>query len=219
MESTFDDTLPPADEVEREFFDKAEDKDSAIAWLADHGVEAPPPQHVALIQYGVVWTPETGRYKFVVYGAGHLGPKRPHELAVPIFEDGAFIDLLVISDDQSWSMVTCRTPWLGRENLAQPVVRLHPHPMDWLQAGCDGVCYVEPIGRKALKELAKAQTIECNDIATALEAWDWAFESDESELARFEIDDTPRSINAYYEGEVRRHAARAAADIERGRSW
>lgn len=191
------------------------DKDSAIAWLVDHNVDAAPPQHVALIQYGAVWTPETGRYKFIIYPPEHVGPKHPHELAIPIFEDGAFIDLLVISREMSFAMVTGRALWLGRENLVLPLVRLHAHPMDWLEAGCAGVCHVEPISRKALKELAQAKTIECDDIETALEAWDWGLGSDEAELVRFEIFDTPLAIQAYYESLVRWHGARVAADMER----
>lgn len=215
MEAAFDDTLPTAEEVEREFLDKAGDKSSAVAWLADHGVEAPPPQRVALIQYGIVWAPEEGRYKFVIYGPDHVGPKHPHELAVPIIEDSKFIDLLVISDQMDFASVTCRASWLGRENLTLPVVRLHAHPMDWLEAGCMGVCHIALVSRKALKELTKAKTIECNDIETALEAWDWGFGSDEAELARFEIDDTPSSIKAYYERTIRWHGVRVAADMKR----
>jgi hypothetical protein len=83
------------------------------------------------------------------------------------------------------------------------VVRLHAHPMDWLVAGCTGVCYLEPISRKAFAELRNVTTIECNDIGTALEAWCWAFESDEDELARFSIDDSPAEIRSYFESEVK----------------
>lgn len=215
MKSTFDDTLPLPDDVEQEFLGKGGDAPTVLAWLADHGVDTPPPPQAAVIQYGVVWNPETGRYRFFIHGPEHVGPKHPNELAVPIFEDGAFIDLLVINREMSFSMVTGRASWLGRENLALPVVRLHAHPMDWLDAGCAGVCHVEPISRKGLKELAQAKTIECDDIETALEAWDWGFGPDEAELARFEIDDTPHAIQAYYERAVRLHATRVAADMER----
>jgi hypothetical protein len=91
----------------------------------------------------------------------------------------------------SCARATCRASWLGN---FEPVVRLHAHPMDWLEAGCIGVCHIEPISRKALKELCRAEKIECNEIHTALEAWDWGFGSDPQELARFSIDDTPFSI-------------------------
>ncbi|MGY4364064.1 hypothetical protein ACVW1A_000129 [Bradyrhizobium sp. LB1.3] len=219
MESTFDDTLPTAEEVECEFQERGADKAMAVTWLTEHGVDTSPPPQAAVIQYGVVWTPEIGRYKFVIYGSSHIGPKHPHELAVPIFEDGKFVDLLVISDQMHFASVTCRASWLGRENLAVPVVRLHAHPIDWLEAGCTGACHIAPISRKALKELAAAGIIKCNKIETALEAWDWGFGSDEAELARFEIDDTPRAIEAYYKREIRWHGRRVAADMEGRHPW
>jgi hypothetical protein len=102
----------------------------------------------------------------------------------------------------SVARATCRTPWLGRANLTLPVVRLHAHPMDWLEAGRTGVCYIEPISRKALRELRGVTTIECSDIHTALEVWDWAFDGDEDELSRFDIDATPSCVSTYIEGEV-----------------
>ncbi|WP_156179991.1 hypothetical protein [Bradyrhizobium sp. LTSPM299] len=200
--SNFDDSLPLPDEVAQEFFDKAGDNLTAVAWLAEHGVETAP-EHIALIQYGMIWNPETGRYRFLIYAPDHVGPKHPPELAIPITEDGQLIDLLVISDEMSFDRITCRAPWLGREYLTLPVVRLHAHPMDWLESGCTGVCHIEPISRKALKDLSQATTIECNDIHTALEAWDWGFSDDDGKLARFVIDDSPFSIRSYFEDEVR----------------
>ncbi|MGY4502379.1 hypothetical protein ACVWYH_006336 [Bradyrhizobium sp. GM24.11] len=216
MESPFDDTLPAAEEVEREFKEHAGDNTAASKWLAEHGIDTAPPPQAAVIQYGVVWTPEFGRYRFVIYGSEHVGPR---ELAIPIFENGTFIDLLVISSEMHFASITGRAVWLGRENLTLPVVRLHAHPMDWIESACSGVCHIAPTSRKALKELAKAKTIECNDIETALEAWDWGFESDDDALARFEINDTPRAIEAYYENLVRWHAAHVIDDMGRVRSW
>jgi hypothetical protein len=204
MSFTFDDTLPLPTEVEREFLENAGDGLTTLAWLEDHGVDpAPVLEHIgklALVQYGMVWNPETGRYRFLIYSPNHVGPKHPPELAVPIIENGVFVDLLFISDDgASYTRATCRAAWLGH---FEPVVRLHAHPMDWLEAGCIGVCYIEPCSRKALKELHAAKTIQCNDIHTALEAWDWAFGGDDDELARFDIDDSPASIRSYFESEV-----------------
>ena len=212
----YDDTLPLSGEVEREFLDKAGDDLTALAWLAEHDIDPAPilenVGRIALIQYWNVWNPDTGRYRFLIYAPDHIGPKYPLELAVPILEDGKFVDLLFISDEMSFARATCRAPWLGRENLTLPVVRLHTHPMDWLEAGCIGVCHVEPISRKAFKELRSAETIECNDIHTALEAWSWGFSDDDDELARFVIDDSPYSIRLYFEAEVTRRVAHLARE-------
>jgi hypothetical protein len=215
MESlcNFDDTLPLPDEVEQEFLEKAGDNLTAVARLSEHGIDTAP-QHIALIQYGMVWNPETGRYRFLIYGPDHVGPKYPPELAVPIIEDGKLIDLLFISDEMSFARATCRASWLGRENLAAPVVRLHAHPMDWLEAGRTGVCHIEPVSRKTLKELHSATTIECNCIHTALEAWSWGFSDDDDELARFAIDDTPESINWYFEEMAVDRIRRFASNLE-----
>jgi hypothetical protein len=76
-------------------------------------------------------------------------------------------------------------------------VRLHPHPLDWLEAGCTGACHIALISRKALKELRAAKTIQCNDIGTALEAWDWGFSADDEELGRFVIDADEANILEY----------------------
>jgi len=222
MESTYDDTLPLSTEVESEFLDHAGDGLTALAWLAERDIDpAPVVEHVgkiALVQYWNVWNPDTGRYRFLIYTPDHVGPKYPPELAIPIIEDGVFIDLLLINDEMSYARATCRASWLGRENLTLPVVRLHVHPLDWLEAGCKGVCHIEPISRKALQELTDATTIECNDIHTALEAWDWGFGGDPQELERFDIDDTPDSINEYYDRSVRHHAALVAVELE-APSW
>jgi hypothetical protein len=81
MYCDFDDTLPLPIEVEQEFRHKAGDILNALAWLSDHGVESAP-SDVALIHYAMVWTPEIGRYRFLIYGPDHVGPKHPAELAI-----------------------------------------------------------------------------------------------------------------------------------------
>jgi len=202
--STFDDTLPLPGEVEQEFLNKAGDGLTAIVWLTDHGIDPTLIiQRVALIQYGMVWNSEASRYAFLIYTPDHVGPKHPPELAMPIFEDGTFVDLLFVNDEMSFARATCRAQWLGSQNLALPVVRLHAHPMDWIEAACTGVCHIATISRKALTDLRSVERIECNCIHTALEAWDWGFESDDDELARFDVDDTPAGIRSYFEDEVR----------------
>ncbi len=222
------DTLPLPAEVEREFIAHAGDDMTARAWLAERDIDpAPILNHVgriALVQYGTAWNPETGRYQFLIYGPDHVGPKRHPALAVPIVKGGEFIDLLLIRDfisldtdeacdDRSCETACCRASWLGRENLTGPVVRLHAHPLDWLEAACTGACHIGPVSRKALKDLAAAETIECNDIHTALNAWDWAFGGEDDELARFSIDDSPFSIRSYFEDEVKWQVAVAESRI------
>jgi hypothetical protein len=163
-----------------------------------------------IIQYGIVWNPETGRYQFIIYGPDHVGPKHAPVLAVPIIENGVFIDLLLIGDDMSFETACCKATWLG---TITPTTRLHAHPIDWLESGCTGVCHIEPITRAALKDLQAATTIECNDVHTALEAWDWAFGGEDDELARFSIDDTPGNISAYYEDDFKWRTASKEARL------
>jgi hypothetical protein len=188
------DTLPLPTEVERAFHQHA--GGDVTAWFEQHGIDAEPIGKI--IQYAMIWNPETGRYRFQIYGADHIGEP---VLAVPIYEDGKFIDLLLVSDDMSFETATCRAKWLG--SVTGPVVRLHAHPMDWLEAGCTGVCHIEPISRKALKDLRNVETIECSDIHTAVQAWDWGFGGEDDELARFVVDDSPGNIRSYFEDEAK----------------
>jgi hypothetical protein len=174
------DTLPTPADVERAFHHH--DGGDVKAWFDKHGIDAEPIGKI--IRYGIDWNPETGRYQFTIYDPTDVGPDHPAELAVPIFKDGVFIDLLFISDSMSVARATCRVSWLG---AITPTTRLHPHPLDWIEAGCTGACHVEPLNRKALKDLRAATTIECNDINTTLEAWDWGFAGDDDELARFAL--------------------------------
>ena len=129
------------------------------------------------------------------------GARRPHiALAVPIYEGGKFVDPLLNSRRRvvRSCYVPCAMAWYD-----QSTTRLHTHPLDWVEAGCKGVCHLEPISRKALKDLRAATTTECNDIHTALQAWDWGFGGEDEELARFVIDDTAESIRSYFEDEVK----------------
>jgi hypothetical protein len=196
-----DDTLPLVADVERIFSEHAGDELSARAWLEECEIDPGPiierVGKIAVMSYALVWNPETGCYDFRAYDVDHVGPKRQPALAVPIMESGEFVDLLLIADDMSFETVCCRARWLGRDNL-KGAVRLHRHPLDWLEAGCTGCCHVALICRQALKELSRAESITCNDIDTALNAWGWGFDSDDAELSRFEIDDTAESIRAYF---------------------
>jgi hypothetical protein len=192
------DTLPLPCEVEKEFLDRA--GDDVKEWFTEYGIDAEPIGKI--IQYAMVW--DTGRYRFVIHGPDHIGEP---VLAVPIMEGGKFVDLLLVAGDMSFARATCRAKWLG---IITPTTRLHPHPIEWVEAGCTSACHIEPISRAALKELRGAESILCNDIHTALCAWDWGFESDEDELARFTIDDTPGNIRCYFEDEVKWRTAQLA---------
>jgi hypothetical protein len=44
--------------------------------------------------------------------------------------------------------------------------------------------------------------MECNDVGTALQAWDWGFGGEDDALARFAIDDSPESIRCYFRDEA-----------------
>ncbi|SFI32659.1 hypothetical protein [Bradyrhizobium sp. Gha] len=196
---SIDDTLPIPADVERRFLENVSHEVGVRTWLEEREIDPERTGQAALINYGYVWNGV--RYNFKIYPAEHIGPKRS-ALAVPIIEAGQFVDLLLIGDDGSFETVSCRASWLGRDNINRSTVRLHAHPLDWLQSGCTGVCHIAPISRAALKELAAVQRIECNDIHTALEAWDWGFGDDEG-LSRFWIDDTPESIRRYFEQAAR----------------
>jgi hypothetical protein len=86
--------------------------------------------------------------------------------------------------------------------------------MDWLEAGGTGVCHIESTSRKALKELSRAATIECNDISTALEAWSWGFGGEDDALSRFSVDDTLLAMRQYFEDEARWRTAYLAREAQ-----
>jgi hypothetical protein len=107
--------------------------------------------------------------------------------------------LLVDMDVLAFTLVCGRAKWLGREELGrEKAVRLHRTPVDWLESGCRGVVHVEPISRRALRDLRLADEIRCSNIHTALEAWSWGFGDDDDELGRFVIDDSPENIRSYF---------------------
>jgi hypothetical protein len=47
-----------------------------------------------------------------------------------------------------------------------------------------------------------------------LQAWDFGFDADDEALARFNIDDTPGNISAYYEDDFRWRTASKEARYE-----
>jgi hypothetical protein len=189
-------TLPNPGDVERAFREHAGD-----------GVSA------TIVDYALVWNP-LGKYELVLYQPDHVGPKR-QGIAVPVTEAGAFVDLLLLHTDCS-DFTVCGTQWLGRDNLKQPTVRLHATPNDWYDAGCEGACHVARTSRVALQELKlqKVATILCSDMNTAMEAWDWGFAGDESELSRFVVDATPEAVQRYFEDGARWQTRHVAMKME-----
>ena len=99
------------------------------------------------------------------------------------------------------------------KNLTGPVVRLHAHPMDWLEAGCTGVCHIEPISRKALERPSHGQTgSNATTSIPRLEAWDRGFGGEDDELKAFEIDDSPYTIRSYFEEQIKWRTSRMEAE-------
>lgn len=221
-EEYVDDTMPLPADVEREFMDKGTDQAGAIEWLGELGIDPAPilqtAGRIASFQWTGPWDPYAARYRFQIYDAEHIGPKAAWYIAVPIVEAGTFVDLLLIDMDYlGFTLVCGRVNWLGHEQLGhERVIRLHRDPVDWLEAGCRGICHVELISRQALKELDAAEEIHCNDIHTALEAWDWGFSSDDKELKRFVIDAHPENIRDYFNDQAR---WRAVHELQQTDLW
>lgn len=199
-----DDTMPLPADVEREFFEKAADQTSALEWLTLMEIDSVPvlanAGRVAMIQWTLIWDVDAERYGFYIYSPEHIGPKADGQLAIPIIQNGKFIDLLLIDAyDLSFTRACCTASWLGADEIGrEDTIRLHRDPIDWLEAGCRGTCHIEPISRQGLKDLRQAEQIICSDTHTALEAWDWAFGADDDELARFQIDDSAENIRNYF---------------------
>ena len=206
------DTMPRPADVEAEFFAKTTDDNrvSALDWLAAHDINPAPIKDcagsIASIQWTVTWDLEVDRYRFHIYEAAHVGPKHDWHIAVPLILKGVFTDLLLLNASFNDFTTACgKAKWLGQIGC-EKAIRLHRDPIDWLEAGCQGVCHLEPISRQALKDLRAADKILCNDIHTALEAWEWGFGADDDDLTRFVIDAAPENIRYYFERQARHQA-------------
>ena len=210
-----DDTLPPLDDVQAEFRDKAVDIAGAFEFLADLDIDADVVTSavgkIALIEYAISWNPLAGRYQFAI------GEGEPDTLAVPILEGGQFVDLLLIADDLSFGTVCGGALWLGRDHLAAPVVRLHASPLDWLRGLLRGRLSYPPLQPARSEGASACAAYRCNDMTTALEAWDWAFGADDGELGRFDIDASPESIREYFDSQARYRASIELAPWHRER--
>src|SRR5205814_322419 len=118
-------------------------------WLAELEIDIKPiieaVGRIAIVN--VDFNAFAGRYTFRIYDSDHIGPKYPCEFALPIKQAGAFADLLLIDcGNLTFRRVCTRTNWLGGDEFGcKKIIRLHRDPVDWLEAGCEGVCYLEPI--------------------------------------------------------------------------
>jgi hypothetical protein len=202
-----DDTLPLPADVARELFSKATDQVSAAEWLAELGIDPAPvlaaAGHVALVQCSFPWDAATERHGFVILDSED--PDSNWYLAVPVMLDGTFVDLLLIDTDDLAATRACGTArWLGLAEFGSTkTVRLHRDPIEWLAAGCIGICHIEPICRSAMKALRQFDRIVCNDVHTALDSWDWGFGGDDEELSRFAIDADEESLRLYFERQAK----------------
>lgn len=129
-----------------------------------------------------------------------ITPGEPNVLAFPIMKDGDAIDLMLIGlEEMDYYAVCQEADWLGYDNLDADTIRLHFSPLEWLEAGCTGVVQIHPYQRRHMTELKRAKRIECNSIELALEAWEWGFSAHDEDLERFDIDDHPDNIQAYFD--------------------
>lgn len=189
--------LPQPDQVESELARHGSTQLMAQAALADNGIDAPT-LGVGYFQSTIACDDE--RYSFEIYKPEHVGPKFPPDIAIEVREDGKLVDVILVDPDtHDVRAVTCRTKWLGKEQLSNSVIRLHRHPLDWLAAGGVGVCHIGLINRQPLKALQAADSILCDDMPTFLEAWEYGFSCDMDSLSRFVIDAEPDHIRSYYE--------------------
>jgi hypothetical protein len=121
----------------------------------------------------------------------------PEWIPIPVYEDGAFIDAVLMhkNNPRSFHTVCGRANWLGAENTGNAKVVVHESPLDWLKAGCKGVVSVAGFGyRQHYKDLTKACTIECSTIDRANDIWEWAFGGDPKAQKRIQLKGDPDAI-------------------------
>lgn len=198
---TPEDYLPTPAEVWAHFQDLP-GEDGAREWLRDNDID-PDPVIAALGSVKVirvmtsydfdlgVRTPSGFMHDFDVKGT--------ETLAFPVRQDGAFADLVLIDLDSPnrCGRVLHAIEWLGEEDI-KGTVRLHVGPLDWLAAGCTGCCSIHPYQRAHMRALRRADAILCDDIALAMEAWEWGFGAHDDDLGKFLVDDDPGNIADYF---------------------
>lgn len=210
MSSHFCDELaelfPPAEEL-LIAFEKHGDEAAADRWLSSNDIDS-----TKLKAAGITcrMVSVMGSHDFDVLRGQARGEifyeivddyEHRNVLAIPIMSEGEFLDLLLAdpNDPSIWRVMYGRADWLGYDAIGYPEVRLHYSPFAWLEAGGVGVCNVHPHYRGHFKDLDVSERIVCDDIDTAMEAWEWAFGGSDDKLDRIVCDDDPENIKAYFE--------------------
>ena len=206
---------PIADSVRK--FEEADGATEAAEWLQDNDIN-PAALPFAIKLVGVtasrdfdIGLPEANGT--VIYTYNESGADREF-LAFPVIENGEIRvrEIDIVSGD--FKTVRQKADWLGRESIVGEVVRLHRSPLDWLSSGGTGCCSVHPYQRSHMKALQAVPRIECNDVAVALEAWEWDSAPTMQISLEFEIDDTEENIRGYFEAQA---AARVLSEKHPGR--
>lgn len=146
----------------------------------------------------------------------------PEWLAVPVYEDGEFADLLLMhrNNPRSFHTVCGRAHWLGADNTGNAKVIVHETPLDWLKADCRGVVSVAGFGyMQHFKDLAKACTIECGTVEAANDVWEWTFGAEEKALKKIQLNgdaDDIRESLAWQAADTAKRRVRDALDVHAG---
>ena len=117
-----------------------------------------------------------GTHRAIDVGDGLYSPSEdgaPH-LILPVFEDCELVDLVAFTSDKplAW-LLRLGVGWsLGlldgfERHSWQDEVKLWASPLDWLRAGCDGLCILDWTAPEVL-DLARLPNIRCQDKRLAM---------------------------------------------------
>ncbi|MDK1489361.1 hypothetical protein QN219_04730 [Sinorhizobium sp. 7-81] len=188
-------------------YEAADGINEATAWLRDNDIEPDAlPFQCKLVHatcsydYEMPVKDPCGRYIYTFDGEGERDA-----LIFPIVDNGQILDVgMLFIDGLEFATIRQKAIWLGGDKISGDSVRLHTSALEWLEAGATGCVYVDPQRRTPLKRLQTVDKIHCNNVAWALEVWDWAFGADDAALERFEIDDDADNIREYFVAQAQR---------------
>ncbi|MGY3409517.1 hypothetical protein ACVWZV_005630 [Bradyrhizobium sp. GM5.1] len=190
-------------------FNQAGGAEEAKAWLAGYGVNFADAKMIAVDDTA----PDDA---FVITNT------EPEWIAIPVHEDGIFVDTVLMhkNNPRSFHTICGRANWLGAENVGNAKVIFHESPLDWLRADCSGVVSVAGFGsRQHFKDLAKACTVECSTVDAANDIWEWSFGGDEKALKKIQVNgdaDDIRESLAWHAAETAKRRVRDALDVPAG---